>query len=151
MNWSIKRTLLGDRMVTEQDQVVGSTRRGLFSTRVLNASGTLLWCVRTCPLFGGITVNQQKLDVRYKNEADFFLPRKLENVEAEVDGVRYQMRRNWENQFQILKDSVPVGTSIGTWNPAKRWITDSDLPDTVAMLFFELARQVQLAEAADIY
>ena len=77
MNWSIKRTLLGDRMVTEQDQVVGSTRRGLFSTRVLNASGTLLWCVRTCPLFGGITVNQQKLDVRYKNEADFFLPQSL--------------------------------------------------------------------------
>ena len=76
---------------------------------------------------------------------------KLENVEAEVDGVRYQMRRNRENQFQILKDSVPVGTSIGTWNPDKRWITDSDLPDTVAMLFFELARQVQLAEAADIY
>lgn len=151
MNWSIKRTLWGDRMVTEQDQVVGSTRRGLFSTRVLNASGTLLWCIRTRPLFGGITVNQQKLDVQYKNEGNYFLPRKLEQVAAEVDGVRYQMRRNRENQFQIFKDSVSLGNSTGTWNPAKRWTTDSDLPDAVAMLFFELARQVQLAEAADIY
>ena len=53
MDWSIKRTFWGDRIVDAQDQVVGSTRRGLFSTRVLNASGTLLWCIRTRPLFGG--------------------------------------------------------------------------------------------------
>ena len=152
MDWSIKRTFWGDRIVDAQDQVVGSTRRGLFSTRVLNASGTLLWCIRTRPLFGGgITVNQQKLDVQYKNEGNYFLPRKLEQVAAEVDGVRYQMRRNRENQFQIFKDSVSLGNSTGTWNPAKRWTTDNALPDSVAMLFFELARQIQLVEAADIY
>ena len=106
MNWSIKRTLWGDRMVTEQDQVVGSTRRGLFSTRVLNASGTLLWCVRTCPLSGGITVNQQKLDVRYKNEVDFFLPRKLENVEAEVDAVQTH------NAQDAIKSAWGVDVSV---------------------------------------